>query len=309
PNEAIEDDFYLIDDIDYVEDHDFSDFPWLDPEHPLYFPATQAHNPKGSTRWDAVNKFSVENWYPHLKKHTFKSRFITLNYNDIQYLMGNILPDYDSTKLESMFNNIISEFNNKEVFMRLSTRSPKDSKHLFEEAATIMSKDFVYWSENDNKHQQLVSFVASMLKSMKIKNGRKIIETIAQSPRVYNDLIALVSSVDQSDCTTNIILREWYDIRPDHEFRVFVSRRHRKESIVTAISQYFHFLYFDKNPTDCFNFLDEEDKKTVIKKFENYVLKLVDPDVAKFLNFASEQDNDESADCIREYIVDLALIP
>ncbi|CZG95294.1 D123 [Legionella pneumophila] len=309
PNEAIEDDFYLIDDSDYVEDHDFSDFPWLDPEHPLYFPATQAHNPKGSTRWDAVNKFSVENWYPHLKKHTFKSRFITLNYNDIQYLMGNILPDYDSTKLESMFNNIISEFNNKEVFMRLSTRSPKDSKHLFEEAATIMSKDFVYWSENDNKHQQLVSFVASMLKSMKIKNGRKIIETIAQSPRVYNDLIALVSSVDQSDCTTNIILREWHDIRPDHEFRVFVSRRHRKESIVTAISQYFHFLYFDKNPADCFNFLDEEDKKTAIKKFENYVLKSVDPDVAKFLSFSSEQDNDESADCIREYIVDLALIP
>ncbi|HGF0939900.1 TPA: lpg1684 family Dot/Icm T4SS effector, partial [Legionella pneumophila] len=98
-------------------------------------------------------------------------------------------------------------------------------------------------------------------------------------------------------------------IRPDHEFRVFVSRRHRKESIVTAISQYFHFLYFDKSPADCFNFLDEEDKKAVIKKFENYVLKSVDPDVAKFLNFSSEQDDDESSDCIREYIVDLALIP
>ncbi|HAT9019717.1 TPA: lpg1684 family Dot/Icm T4SS effector, partial [Legionella pneumophila subsp. pneumophila] len=233
----------------------------------------------------------------------------TLNYNDIHYLMGNIPPDYDSSKLESIFNKILSEFNNKEVFMRLSTRSPKDSKFLFEEASTIMSKDFVYWNENDNKHQQLVSFVASMLKAMKIKSGRKIIETIAQSPRVYNDLLALVSSSNQSDCTTNVILREWHDIRPDHEFRVFVSRRHRKESIVTAISQYFHFLYFDKSPADCFNFLDEEDKKAVIKKFENYVLKSVDPDVAKFLNFSSEQDDDESSDCIREYIVDLALIP
>ncbi|HAT8316406.1 TPA: lpg1684 family Dot/Icm T4SS effector [Legionella pneumophila] len=309
PNDEIEDGFYLIDDSNHDEDLDFSDFPWLDPDHPLFFPATQANNSKGSTRWDAVNKFSVENWYPHLRKHTFKSHFITLNYNDIHYLMGNIPPDYDSSKLESIFNKILSEFNNKEVFMRLSTRSPKDSKFLFEEASSIMSKDFVYWNENDNKHQQLVSFVASMLKAMKIKSGRKIIETIAQSPRVYNDLLALVSSSNQSDCTTNVILREWHDIRPDHEFRVFVSRRHRKESIVTAISQYFHFLYFDKSPADCFNFLDEEDKKAVIKKFENYVLKSVDPDVAKFLNFSSEQDDDESSDCIREYIVDLALIP
>ncbi|HAU1281946.1 TPA: lpg1684 family Dot/Icm T4SS effector, partial [Legionella pneumophila] len=240
PNDEIEDGFYLIDDSNHDEDLDFSDFPWLDPDHPLFFPATQANNSKGSTRWDAVNKFSVENWYPHLRKHTFKSHFITLNYNDIHYLMGNIPPDYDSSKLESIFNKILSEFNNKEVFMRLSTRSPKDSKFLFEEASSIMSKDFVYWNENDNKHQQLVSFVASMLKAMKIKSGRKIIETIAQSPRVYNDLLALVSSSNQSDCTTNVILREWHDIRPDHEFRVFVSRRHRKESIVTAISQYFH---------------------------------------------------------------------
>lgn len=309
PEEDTEDGFYLIDDSSYVEDNDFSSFPWLDPDHPLYFPATQANNPEGSTRWNAVDKFSVENWYPHLKKHTFKSRFITLNHDDIQFLMGNAPPEYDSTKLEGIFNAVLSKFNNKEAFMRLSTRSPKDSKYLFEEASALMSKDFVYWSENDNEHQQLVSFVTSMLKAMKIKNGRKIIETITQSPRVYNDLLALVSSNEQSNCTTKIILREWHDIRPDHEFRVFVSRRHRKESIVTAISQYFHFLYFDKNPTDCFNFLDEHDKKIVIKKFENYVLKSVDPDVAKFLNFSSEQDDDESSDCIREYIVDLALIP
>lgn len=38
PNDEIEDGFYLIDDSNHDEDLDFSDFPWLDPDHPLFFP-------------------------------------------------------------------------------------------------------------------------------------------------------------------------------------------------------------------------------------------------------------------------------
>lgn len=301
--------FYIIEKEDYSEElPDFESYPWLDPKHALYFP-TLGNDTTTTTRWDAVNKFSVENWYPYLKKHTFNSHFITLNYDDILYLMENGAPEYDCTQLENLFNEVLAEFNNKEAFMRLSTRSPKDSKYLFGEASTLMSKDRVYWNETDNKQQQLVSFVASMLKATKVKNGKKIMETIAQSPRVFGDLIALINTLAPSECKTNVILREWYDIRPDHEFRVFVSRRHRKESIVTAISQYFHFLYFDKTPQDCFNFIDESSKKVLIAQFENYILKSVDPEVAKFLNFSSEQDEDDSSDCIREYVVDLALIP
>ncbi|KTC87194.1 hypothetical protein [Legionella brunensis] len=304
-----DDGFYLVEENNiYSEAIDFESYPWLEPSHPLYFPAIQA-SASQRTRWEAVDKFSVENWYPHLQKHTFKSHFLTLKFDDILYLMEKASSDYDSSKLEKTLDTILEEFNNKEAFMRLSTRSPKDSKYLFEEASSIMSKDLFYWSENDNKHQQLVSFVASMLKAMKIKEGRKIIESIRQSPRVFGDLIALVSTAEPSECTTKIILREWQDIRPDHEFRVFVSRRNRKESIVTAISPYFHFLYYDKTPADGFNFSEESCKNALVAKLENYVLKSVDPDVAKFLNFSSEQDEDNSSDCIREYIVDLALVP
>lgn len=302
--------FDLVDSSDYESENDSSDvlnnFPWLAPDHPLYFPATQSSE---STRWGALDKFSVENWYAHLREYTFESRFITLNYEDILFLMGQGLPAYDSAKLERTFDSVLAQFNNREAFMRLSTRSPKDSQRLFDEAATTMSRDFVYWKEAENQHQQLVSFVASMTKAMKMTNAKNIIETIAESPRVFSDLLSLVSLADPSQRTTKIIFREWYDIRPDHEFRLFVSRRCRKESIVTAIAPYFHFLYFDKMPADCFNFLDEQVKNDLVLKFQNYVLTLIDPAVARFLNFSSEQDNDDSAHCIREYIVDLALIP
>lgn len=304
------DDFILIDsNAEQGEEIDYDSHPWLDPNHPLYFPATLATHPTSLTRWEAVDKFSVENWYSHLKKYTFESCFFSLDHADIQFLIGNGSSEYQSTKLEQMFDKLLSQFNNQEVFMRLSTRSPKDSRYLFDEASTIMSNDSSYWKDTDNKNQQLVSFVASMAKSMKITSGKKIIQMIRESPRVQNDLFALLNSESPSDCKTNIVLREWHNIRPDHEFRLFVSRRCRKESIVTAISQYFHFLYFDKAPGDCLNFLDESIKKSLILKFQNYVLKSIDPAVAKFLNFSREQDDDNSINCIREYIVDLALVP
>ncbi|KTD55624.1 hypothetical protein Lsan_3176 [Legionella santicrucis] len=304
------DDFILIDSNgEQGEEIDYESYPWLDPNHPLYFPATQTTNPTSSTRWEAVDKFSVENWYPHLKKYTFESCFFSLDHEDIQFLIGNSSSEYQSIKLEQTFDKLLSQFKNQEVFMRLSTRSPKDSRYLFDEAETMMSNDYSYWKNTDNKNQQLVSFVASMAKSMKITSGKKIIQMIQESPRVQNDLFALLNSESPPDCKTNIVLREWYNIRPDHEFRLFVSRRCRQESIVTAISQYFHFLYFDKAPGDCFNFLDEAIKKSLILKFQNYVLKSIDPAVAKFLNFSSEQDDDNSINCTREYIVDLALIP
>lgn len=304
------DDFILVDsNDDQGEEIDYESYPWLNPAHPLYFPSTQDANPTSLTRWEAVDKFSVENWYPHLKKYTFESCFFTLDHADIKFLLGIGSSEYQSTNLEQKFDKLLSQFNNQEVFMRLSTRSPKDSRHLFDEAATLMSNDYSYWKDTDNKNQQLVSFVASMAKSMKITNGKKIIQMIQESPRVQNDLFALLSSESPSDCKTNIVLREWHNIRPDHEFRLFVSRRCREESIVTAISQYFHFLHFDKAPGDCFNFLDESIKKSLILKFQNYVLKSIDPAVARFLNFSSEQDDDNSINCIREYIVDLALVP
>lgn len=49
--------------------------------------------------------------------------------------------------LYNLYIDILNGFSKQEAFMRLSTRSPKDSAHLFEEAATIMSNDIDYWNE------------------------------------------------------------------------------------------------------------------------------------------------------------------
>ncbi len=308
--EDIDEDFVLVDFDGEIEYKPYEAFPWLNPQHPLYFPSSQPDSSRSFfTRWDAMDKFSVENWYPHLKEFTFDSQFISLDFEDIKYLIGKHSPNYDPTRLENIFDHGLEQFGNQEAFMRMSTRSPKDSVHLFDKAATIMGNDVCYWRETDNKNQQLVSFVASMTKAMKVTSGKKIIETIKESPRVFGDLLSLISNKNPLNSTTEVVLRRWYDMRPDHEFRVFVSRRCREKSIVTAISQYFHFLYFDNIPEDCFNHLDEESKQNHILTFQNYVLKLIDPAVAKFLNFTSDEDYDNSSNCIREYIVDLALIP
>lgn len=296
--------FDEIDPSDLIENNTstFQRFPWLKPDHPLYFPGSNFSD----ARWASINKFSIENWYPFLQQYTFSSEFITLDADDIEVLLSGDLSAVDSSNLE---NKISTRLNKNQVFMRLSSRSPKDSAALYEQALTTMIADPDYWHDMDNEPQRLVSFVASMTKAMKCNDASSIIKTIMKSPRISNDLRLLLSTSDPAQRTTKIILREWYAIRPDHEFRLFVSRRCRKTSIVTAISQYFHFLYFDKLPIDCFNFQSEPIQQELISKFQDYILTLVDPAVAEFLNFSSEQDEDESNQCIREYIVDLALVP
>jgi len=211
--------------------------------------------------------------------------------------------------LEDKLNDALSQLPEHKGFVRLSTRSPKDSTFLFDEATTIMSDDQLYWPETTNKHQQLVSLTASLLKAMKASTGKKIIDIIQNSFRVHSDLLSLINLNDRQEHSTQIILREWVDIRPDHEFRVFVSRRGRTKSLVTAISQYFHHLYFEGAPSNSINNFSEQAHNELKQKIDDYVIESIDPKVSKMLKFSDEQVMDESANCIREYIVDIALVP
>lgn len=308
-----EDDYEFIDfdEIDESEAQSNSNIaPWLCSKHPLFMPATQEYADHSINRWDALNIFSIENWYLALQTLTFRSVFLSLNHEDILFLMhGASSSHYQPHKFEKILNKKLNELHEKTCFVRLSTRSPKDSTSLFDSASNIMRDDHTYWPETSNKNQQLVSLTASLAKAMKVKNGKEIIELLQNSNRIYNDLLSLVSLQDSEEKTTKIILREWVDIRPDHEFRVFISRRCREKSIVTAISQYFHFLFFDNAPTCSINTFSEQEHTELKHKINHFVLNHIDPKVSELLNFSSEQDLDDTANCIREYIADIAIIP
>ena len=121
-----------------------------------------------------------------------------------------------------------------ESFVKLSTRSPKDSLLLPHRQAKIFLNML---SENIPKsHAQEISEI----NSMKISNGDEAMDILALSDRVDEDLETLLecegskSKKLNENCQMSIIVREWKKIRKWGEFRGFVCKLK-----LNAVTQYF----------------------------------------------------------------------
>lgn len=269
--------------------------PWLDKSHPLYFPAT---NCDIVSRWDYLNIFSVEKWYDLFNEYTFDTVFIELSIENIKYLISDEANIQQHQILVDKINNCLNKFAVEDVFIRMSTRSPKDSEWLEQRIIDNMLKDQIFCANYNDKQQQIQAFVNSSLQSMKVNNADDIIEIIKQSPRIFNDLLVLLNAYSPGNInnknTSNIIIRKWYNIKPELEFRVFVSKRFSKKYIITAICQYYHFVFFEN-----IQFNDNE-KKKIEELFCSFVSDILDPVITEYL-----QNCDYD---IQEYIIDLCLI-
>jgi hypothetical protein len=340
--------------------------PWLHPTHPLYFPDTQTDP---AWRWEAVNGFNVESWYPAIQHHTFKTVFVPLNRSDVKLLvrlhryveegtnrtvfhatgeeadqqrtvpsqldeeLEAELSPAEKVGLQSLLDRLrkgLAEVdgNGQGAFLRLSTRSPKDSAELMRTAPQRMCDDRYNWNETENHQQQVCAFVASMLDGLKVRSAESSVDIIVGSPRVFADFLGLLAApnegdagkvVDESAALTQVILREWMPIRLDYEFRVFVVRAEGGGGFsvnqpasaqsssprlpwVTGISQYFHFLCFESpgsNSADrrrTISTATQPELDELRDHIKYFVCKIVDP---LLLAGCEKQHN--------QYIIDLAL--
>lgn len=315
----------MSDEWDLVDDADISEptleqkqalyvrCPWLDPTHPLYFPSTlddAVHH--GNTRWDHINVFSIEAWYPCLKEQTFFTEFVPIPRETARALLNrgggvnlsDIQQDQDDVLVADLIQRIdqaLANFSNPS-FLRLSTRSPKDSTWLFPFAARQMAGDVIHWPDTENVQQQLVSFVSSMLHLCCVDNGKEAVDLVLGSQRVFNDLLMLNATMpEESPPPLNVVLREVFPLRLDLEFRAFVS-----QGIVTGLSQYFHFLHFDACPShsevEPLSRVSEEDLFILRDALVGYITGVIEPLLHQ--NHEARLSSGWS-----DYIIDLALVP
>jgi len=83
--------------------------------------------------------FDVEGWYEILRNETFPTEFIPIsqsmtqafvNYYQTRYSSTKMLNSNDIELIQSMENQLKQRISNNEIFIRLSSRSPKDGKPL-----------------------------------------------------------------------------------------------------------------------------------------------------------------------------------
>ena len=126
----------------------------------------------------------------------------------------------------------------KGAFIKLSTRSPKDSLVAFDKARKAYQSCVGSLGENPQVNDKLHLLSTKVGESLLVKNGKEAINLLISSDRVGEDLEYALEKSDE-DFTKSIclVLQEWVDIPQWAEFRGFVSK-----GKMTAIGRYNFFV-------------------------------------------------------------------
>lgn len=244
----------------------------------------------------------AQKWYPLFADLTFPTLFIPLSRDQALSLLiqcqnyKNNPNNYQLAPKESGLDSLkdsieeaLAKAQWKKAFVKLSTRSPKDSIHILQRGFSTL-KDKLPTEEQRQKflEQNLndrLSLISQCIQdNFYIENGSQAMDVLISSERVLEDIVFAFSNepkIPYEKCCLHIVLRLWTDPIPiTQEFRGFVWNRS-----LNAIGQYYHSIFFPDLDSQ------KEEIKQILSKFFEEKIK--------------PKLNDDSLKCC---IVDLALL-
>jgi len=207
--------------------------------------------------YEVIRTGHVDNWYHLIEEHTMKTVFIPLSFEQGQRIMAmhkqflnnkeefvwqesdliQQFPDLHKQVIHAMEN----QLKNSQVFVKLSSRSPKDVQtgdfeQLMDQELSLLSEE-----ELKDNHQRCRAIVRASCKLLKVNSFQQIMSLLIRSERVAEDLDQEIQLKPSSQFSISLVLREWVDIDFDLEFRGFVHQNR-----LNALSQYNHACYIDE---------------------------------------------------------------
>jgi hypothetical protein len=205
--------------------------------------------------------YEMHNYYPSIADLTFQTAFVPLSIEDARvwrlYYSGkcSTMSDADKIIYESFLNRISSAIESMHskagVFVKLSTRSPKDAppllprtkiltclqKHL---SNLLCPREIRSLASNSPLpvQIQLLAIRRAMFELMRISRTDEAIELLSLSGRVISDMKRALDYVDSVPWHMQLIVREFVPLRPELEMRCFVF-----EKRLVSASQYCTDVY------------------------------------------------------------------
>eukprot|EP00475_Leptophrys_vorax_P038547 TRINITY_DN6819_c0_g2_i1.p1 TRINITY_DN6819_c0_g2~~TRINITY_DN6819_c0_g2_i1.p1 ORF type:complete len:280 (+),score=79.91 TRINITY_DN6819_c0_g2_i1:113-952(+) len=141
-------------------------------------------------------------------------------------------------EFEAKIDQAISGEFSGEAFVKLSTRSPKDSQLLYQKGVTIFEEELKTYSERDG-NILLIKYCEAVIKAMKVISGKETIELLCDSNRIWEDLTYALQ--DPNTFSVSVLIREWSFAPIAGEWRGFVW-----DGTLNAVGQYYFFSYFEE---------------------------------------------------------------
>lgn len=180
----------------------------------------------------------VENWLPLLGELSFRSASIELSRASCEEISKRCVSDEEKHALETAIDERMAEKGWDRVFVKLSTRSPKDSPVILSKAAKTYKQRG--GTEIPDLLQRVTLLAQAVQESFSVRSGREAVELLLTSERVVEDLEYALQAPHFEKLGLHIVIREWEGAVPiSNEFRGIVW-----DCKMNALGQYFHPLVF-----------------------------------------------------------------
>ena len=168
-------------------------------------------------------------------------------------------------------------------FVKTSSRSAKDAVIFNEHFLQIYRNELKEFSKPNEENSRIFALLTAAFLSLKVSSAKDVLSMFFVSERIYQDLL-LATEVYQRNSLTekfceNFILRQFYPIDVDLEFRGFVYQRQ-----LTCLSQYNYLIYSQRL---------NENKEKISQKIRKFFSEIIRE---KFKEFQCEN-----------YVIDFAL--
>lgn len=256
--------------------------------------------PDTETYRQMMEETKLERYYHLIEQWTFKSRFVPLTTDQIRdlhlahdhFITSSKTNDHEKTnECLQLFPSLLTLIEKldtcdiqRPMFIRLSTRSPKDAalrldhqrfRHLFDRCLKrIPIDDTIEDLSLHDRNRRLLALDEASIEILAVNDGFHGVQLLLASERIQSDL----KDHDASTSTLNIIIRQYLvdENRCRSEFRAFIYDRK-----LTALTQYNEFVFdrelISKKVMILNSIRDFLDRNQILQMlpYENCVLDLV----------------------------------
>merc|ERR1712037_298186 len=258
-----------------------------------------------------------EAYYDQIEEFTFKSVILPMTIDDTKALMDAYTKFMDGTdkdvdlsvvdaKIDEGIRLIREKANKCKVFVRLSSRSPKDAiYHLESFPSLIQEKLSGFENGREDLYSKLHAFYMASTEIMAVSSGREATDLMRRSDRIQGDMEEAIKNSEPM----NLIIREFVNFPVKNELRGFVHK-----GVFTALTQYNNLAYFPEHIESKAEV--EEKVKSFVKVFikamesvlDSFVMDIVIDDAGKVWVVEANPFGEMAGSCLFEWSRDRAIL-
>ena len=258
-----------------------------------------------------------EAYYDQIEEFTFKSVIVPMTLEETEALMTAYTKFMDGsdkevnlstvdTKIDEGIAKIREKANkNCKVFVRLSSRSPKDAIYHLETFPDLIREKLSGFEDQEDLYSKLHAFYIASTEIMAVSSGREATDLMRRSNRIQGDMEEALKNSEPM----NLIIREFVHFPVKNELRGFVHK-----GVFTALTQYNNLAYFPEHKEGKAEV--EEKVKVFVKTFtkamesvlDSFVMDIVIDDSGKVWVVEVNPFGEMAGSCLFEWSRDRAIL-